>query len=99
MLRNHGIVVAANSVEETCIRGVLLEHSAKAQVTATAMGAFSWATDADALLKRKRFYRPDAMINLWEYFVRQLQQKEVTITVQPAEDSLRSTRSKSFQEL
>jgi L-fuculose-phosphate aldolase len=76
LLRNHGIVVAGNSVEETCIRGVLLEHSAKAQVTAAAMGAFSWATDADALLKRKRFYRPDAMINLWEYFVRQLRQKE-----------------------
>ena len=73
LLRNHGIVVAANSIEEACIRGVLLEHSAKAQVTASSMGAFSWATDADALLKRRRFYRPDAVQNLWEYFCRQAQ--------------------------
>jgi len=73
LLRNHGIVVAANSIEEACIRGVLLEHAAKAQVTASSMGAFSWATDADALLKRRRFYRPDAVQNLWEYFCRQAQ--------------------------
>jgi L-fuculose-phosphate aldolase len=72
LLRNHGIVVAAASIEEACVRGVLLEHSAKAQVTAASMGAFSWATDADALLKRRRFYHPDAVQNLWEYFVRQL---------------------------
>jgi L-ribulose-5-phosphate 4-epimerase len=76
LLRNHGIVVAANTIEEACIRGVLLEHSAKAQVTAASMGAFSWATDAEALLKRKRFYRPDAVQNLWEYFLRQLRAKE-----------------------
>ncbi len=76
LLRNHGIVVAANSIEEACVRGVLLEHSAKAQVTAAAMGAFSRATDADALLKRKRFYHPDAVENLWQYFARQLQAAE-----------------------
>lgn len=76
LLRNHGIVVAANSVEEACIRGVLLEHSAKAQVEAASMGAFSWATDAEALLKRKRFYRPDSLHNLWEYFLRRLKEKE-----------------------
>ena len=68
LLRNHGIVVAGPYIEEACIRGVLLEHSAKTQVIAASMGAFSWATDADALLKRKRIYRPDAMINLWEYY-------------------------------
>ncbi|MGH7825865.1 MAG: class II aldolase/adducin family protein [Candidatus Binatia bacterium] len=72
LLRNHGIVVAADSIEEACVRGVLLEHSARAQVTAAAMGAFSWATDAEALLKRKRFYHPDAVQNLWHYFARQL---------------------------
>ena len=72
LLRNHGIVVAANSIEEACVRGVLLEHSAKTQVAAASMGAFSWATDAEALLKRKRFYHPDAVHNLWEYFGRQL---------------------------
>lgn len=76
LLRNHGIVVAADSIEEACIRGVLLEHSAKAQITAASMGAFSWATDAEALLKRKRFYRPDAIENLWNYFVRKLTERE-----------------------
>jgi hypothetical protein len=55
---------------------VLLEHSAKTQVAAASMGAFSWATDADALLKRKRIYRPDAMINLWEYYLRMLRKHE-----------------------
>ena len=40
LLRNHGIVVAGPSIEETCIRGVLLEHSAKTQVAAASMGAF-----------------------------------------------------------
>jgi len=78
LLRNHGIVVAGTSIEEACIRGVLLEYSAKTQVTAAPVGAFSWATDADALLKRKRIYRPDAMINLWEYYVRMLQKHEKT---------------------
>lgn len=76
LLRNHGIVVAGPNIEETCIRGVLLEHSAKTQVTAASMGVFTWATDADALLKRKRIYRPDAMINLWEYYLRMLRKYE-----------------------
>ncbi len=76
LLRNHGIVVAANSVEEACVRGVLLEHSAKTQVTAASLGAFSWSTDADALLKRRRFYRPEMVPNLWNYFVRQLPDKK-----------------------
>jgi L-ribulose-5-phosphate 4-epimerase len=79
LLRNHGIVVAASSIEEACVRGVLLEHSAKTQVTAAAMGAFSWATDAEALLKRKRFYHPDAVQNLWEYFGRQLRKEEGSV--------------------
>ena len=76
LLRNHGIVVAGPNVEETCIRGVLLEHSAKTQVKAASMGPFTWATDTDALLKRKRIYRPDAMINLWEYYLRMLRNHE-----------------------
>lgn len=76
LLRNHGIMVAAASIEEACVRAVLLEHSAKTQVTAASMGAFSWATDADALLKRKRFYHPTAVQNLWEYFLRQLRSHE-----------------------
>jgi L-fuculose-phosphate aldolase len=76
LLRNHGIVVAANSIEEACVRGVLLEHSAKTQVAAASMGSFSWATDAEALLKRKRFYHPDAVQNLWEYFGRQLRREQ-----------------------
>jgi len=76
LLRNHGIVVAGTSIEEACIRGVLLEHSAKTQVAAASMGAFSWATNEDALLKRKRIYRPDAMINLWDYYVRMLRKHE-----------------------
>ena len=75
LLRNHGIVVAAHSVEEACVRGVLLEHSAKTQVAAASIGAFSWATDAEALLKRSRFYHRDAVQNLWEYFVRQLEKQ------------------------
>jgi hypothetical protein len=54
----------------------LLEHSAKTQVAAASMGAFSWATDVEALLKRRRIYRPDALQNLWEYFIRQLRQEE-----------------------
>ena len=76
LLRNHGIVVAGTSIEEACIRAVLLEHSAKTQVTAASMGTFSWASDADALLKRKRIYRPDAMLNLWEYYLRMLRKHE-----------------------
>ena len=76
LLRNHGIVVAGPNIEETCIRGVLLEHSAKTQVKAASMGVFTWATDADALLKRKRIYRPDAMINLWDYYLRMLRKHE-----------------------
>jgi len=76
LLRNHGIVVGGTSIEEACIRGVLLEDSAKTQVAAASMGGFTWATDTDALLKRKRIYRPDAMINLWEYYLRLLRKAE-----------------------
>ena len=99
LLRNHGIVVAGTSIEETCIRGVLLEHSAKTQVAAASMGAFSWATDADALLKRKRIYRPDAMINLVGILPSHVAEARSEVTVQAAADSLSSSRSngsKSF---
>jgi hypothetical protein len=43
------------------------------------MGAFSWSTDAEALLKRKRFYHPEAVQNLWNYFVRQLPEQRKTL--------------------
>ena len=76
MLRNHGIVVAGPSVEEACIYGVLLEHSATTQVKAASMGGFTWATNEDALLKRKRVFRPDAMLNLWAYYLRMLNRHE-----------------------
>ena len=68
LLRNHGIVVAGTSIEEACIRGVLLEHRAETQVSRSVDGRVLWASDADAILKRKRIYRPDAMINLWDYY-------------------------------
>lgn len=72
LLKNHGIVVAGNSVEEACIIAILLEKAAHMQLLARQYGEVQWAPDAEALQKKARIYHAESFRLMWDYFLRKL---------------------------
>lgn len=71
-LKNHGVVLAAESIEQACVAAVLLEKAARAQLLAISAGRFSWTDDKEALLKREHIYHARSIEQVFEYFVRKL---------------------------
>lgn len=72
-LRNHGIVVAATTIEETIVAAINLERASQVQLLASASGEpFQWTADEESLRKRARIYTPQAMQNVWKYYCRRI---------------------------
>ena len=72
LLKNHGIVVAGPSVEETCITAVLLEKAAYMQLLDQQFGPIEWTDDEEAAVKRRRIYNEASFQGMWAYFLRKL---------------------------
>jgi len=71
LMKNHGIVIAGESVEEAVVASYLLVKAAKAQITALqTAGEVPWSPDTEALEKREHIYHPEAMHQAWQYLVR-----------------------------
>ncbi len=73
ILKNHGIVVVGNSIEEACVTAILLEKAAYMQLLARQFGSIEWTDTEEALEKRARIYTPSAFENMWAYYLRKLQ--------------------------
>jgi L-ribulose-5-phosphate 4-epimerase len=71
ILRNHGIVAAARSIEEAVWIALKLEKACRVQMLAEAAGGPRLVAEGDDLkLKRTRGNRPDLHTNVFNYLVR-----------------------------
>lgn len=73
-MRNHGVVIAAVSIEEAVLGSVLLDRAARAQLAALGTGVeVAYTADEEALAKREHIYHEENMTQAWEYLVRKEQ--------------------------
>jgi len=72
-MKNHGVVLAAPTIEEAVFASALLDKAARAQLTAISLGIpISVTDDAEALQKREHIYHPDNIRQAWSYLARKL---------------------------
>jgi L-fuculose-phosphate aldolase len=72
-MKNHGIALAATSVEEATVGSMLLTKAAQAQLYAVDMGGnVPHTPDDEAFLKREHIYHPESIHRAWQYLVRKL---------------------------
>jgi L-fuculose-phosphate aldolase len=69
-MRNHGIVLAAASIEEAVVSAMLIEKASRAQLAAINLGDVSVTDDDEALLKREHIYNELGINRAWQYLVR-----------------------------
>jgi len=72
LMRNHGIVVAGESVEEATIYAVLLEKASKMQFYADLLGTYHWTSEIEVSRKKEQIYNPKAIKDFWNYYVRKV---------------------------
>lgn len=71
LLRNHGIVTAARSLEEAVMLALLLEKACKVQLLAESAGGPQATTSPEeARIKRERIYSTQALQTAFDYCVR-----------------------------
>jgi len=71
-LINHGIVVAAQTIEEAVIAAINLERASHVQLLASAASStFTWTNDEESLAKRL-IYNREAIKNTWNYYCRSI---------------------------
>ncbi len=72
-LRNHGIVVAATTIEEAVVAASNLERASQVQLLASLSGQpFSSPSDEELLVKRSKIYSAQNLQNVWNYYCRTL---------------------------
>jgi len=73
-LVNHGIVVAAPTIEEAVIAAINLERASHIQLLASASNStLTWTSDEESLAKR-HIYNIEAIKNTWNYYCRSVGQ-------------------------
>jgi L-fuculose-phosphate aldolase len=71
LMKNHGIAIAAPSIEEAVVASMLLTKAAEAQAAAIAVGqAVPCTPDEEALEKRRHIYHPENIARAWQYLTR-----------------------------
>jgi ribulose-5-phosphate 4-epimerase/fuculose-1-phosphate aldolase len=71
-LINHGIVVAASTIEGAVVAAVNLERASHIQLLASAASStFTWTCDEESLSKR-HIYNTEAIKNTWNYYCRSI---------------------------
>jgi L-fuculose-phosphate aldolase len=73
LLRNHGVVVAGQSIEEATIYAILLEKAARIELLAKQAGVSVWSSEEESRHKVEQIYHPRGIQNFWEFYVRRLQ--------------------------
>ncbi len=80
LLKNHGIVTAAPSVQEAVLFAVFLERAAMMQSLAGSFGRFEWTDPEEAAAKRSRIYSPRHVETFWAYYRRKLERQRRPVT-------------------
>jgi len=72
-LVNHGIVVAAVSIELAVVAALCLERGSHLQLLASASGPnFCWTNDEESLAKHE-IYNAKAVQHMWKYYCRRVE--------------------------
>lgn len=72
-MRNHGIVVAARTVQEAVVSAIILEKACRANLAALSAPPYSVTSDEEALLKRQQIYHETNILAAWAYFCRKVE--------------------------
>lgn len=77
LLQNHGLVAAGRSIAEAVMTAAVLERACRTQMLADAMGgAKAWTDPEEALVKKERIYRTEALNYAFDYYVRRVRALE-----------------------
>jgi L-ribulose-5-phosphate 4-epimerase len=72
-LVNHGIVAVGPDLQSATVAAVLLERAAEQQLITLGYGGTpTWSVPEESLSKREHIYNDAAVLNVWDYLVRQL---------------------------
>jgi L-fuculose-phosphate aldolase len=80
-MKNHGIVVVGETIEEATVRTYLLEKAVKTLFIAKVFGNPSWTDDDEAQQKEQKIFTPPKINSMWESLVRQLEKKEAPMRI------------------
>lgn len=72
LMRNHGVVVVGESIEEATVYAVLLERAAKMQVMAAGLGPLHESPHQEIEGKQGQVYYPGNIQGFWDFLVRSL---------------------------
>jgi len=81
IMKNHGIVVVGESIEQAAVRAFLLEKAVKTLHVAKVFGEPTWTDDAEAERKAKRIFTESKTEALWQALVRQLEYREAPLRI------------------
>ena len=70
LMQNHGVVVVGRSIEEACIRGVLLEKAAHMQYIASQFGGYNPISPPMAEEMWREKWSNFHLEHIWEYLIR-----------------------------
>jgi L-ribulose-5-phosphate 4-epimerase len=74
-LVNHGIVVAANTIDKAIVSAINLERASQVQLLAAASGqSLRWTSDEEIVGKREKIFGDGALRKVWEYYCRRIGQ-------------------------
>lgn len=75
LMRNHGVVVAGESVEEATVLAVLLEKASKMQLFTELLKEYHWTSEIEVPRKKEQIYNPKNIKSFWDYYVRKVKRK------------------------
>lgn len=80
-MKNHGIVVVGETIEQATVRAYLLEKAVKTLFVARVFGEPSWTDDEEADRKAQRIFTEPKTKAMWEALLRQLEYKEAPLRI------------------
>jgi L-fuculose-phosphate aldolase len=80
-MKNHGIVVVGETIEQATVRAFLLEKAVKTLYVAKVLGEPSFTDSEEADKKAQRIFTAPKTKAMWEALVRQLEYKETPLRI------------------
>lgn len=76
IMKNHGIVVVGETIEQATVRAYLLEKTIKTLFVAKVFGEPTWTDDEEAAQKENRIFTEARNQAIWDTLLRQLELRE-----------------------
>ena len=80
LLRNHGLITVADTLEDACMLALHLERACEMQIIALQTGVTRWTMNEEEVYEKRAMYRDGQMGQLlWDYYQRNLQPEYVPL--------------------